>query len=238
MIDTREIAILKTFKYFPLSSRIDEYKNLIPGKYVRYKLSYQDYDNPTDEVEFLVNGRLGENTLDTWENETWNVRLGVSVLDNYFDVSGLSTTSIKYLDDCVIYTKDALYIKKEHLKDFDSNEKIIQYFATIENKWLIEQQRLQTEICHIDRHLYYSVKDYLWVAFVAFCTSIAAMFFDIKLLLIFPIVLGLLFMYWTFGKLKRRHFIKRYKAEHPKDKLANYICLDAFKYENFILHNA
>ena len=234
MINLNQLVILKTYKYFPLSSKIAEWEHLISGKYVRYRYVYNNYDNSRDEIEFLKGGKLGDTSFRKWAPQEWSVKLGISVLDNILNISGLSTSSIIYIDEYLIYTGDSIFIKKDYLDMFDDNRKIIEYFSIIENNWLLEQKRLQTEMYEVDNHLYYRVKDYLWVLFVAFCISIGGAFAELASLCLFPIVIVLELLYVLFRVIRRKQYIKEYKASHPNDKLANYICTNAFCYKNYI----
>jgi len=239
MIDITKLEVLKTFKYIGLSSKIEEWKSVVPGTYYifREKLYHSEV---VDYVELKTDGTIGTSNLNCCGPRKWDVRVHPGKYNssqNSFDVSGLSTMEIIYVDEKIIYctgyaNTPLLFIKKEYVSEYDEDS-ILLHFSKIQNYWLCENKKLMTVTLHIDRILHDAVMFYgPAFAGIVVSTIIACIFGKSYLYyIVAPVIVSFILLFYIILKRKRVATINRYKTEHPQDKLANALTFDAFKFD-------
>lgn len=239
MIDTNNLVLLDKFIFLPLSSRIEDYESIFPGRYILHRENKQ-YGLDEEYVEFLPGGKIGDTNLDVrgFPCKGWSVKIHVGpqmATQNSFDVKGLSTMEIIYCDDILIYAighanMKHFFIRESYAKRFQSNDDILLYLCKIENAWVKKQVQLSFVTNSVDVFLDYREPLGFWIPVIsAFIISgfLAQIewWLWLSVIIVYPVTR---FTFRTMLKMRRKVLIKRYKQAHPEDLLANSPTINAF----------
>lgn len=239
MINVQNLGILDTFRFISLSSKFKEIDTILIGKWIVYNQSGAYNDNA--EIVFEKDGAISYSSFSKKQKE-WIEEKGWSFVEhigrdqatqNSFNVLGMSTMEIVYIDENIIYAKGyadkrILFIKEEAKDIFKSSDDILLFFAKIENFWNSDLNRMRSLVpenlikWHRGPQIFVVfVVAYLISGYVGDKTGFFGTIISFLLVCLIAVpctifITKLLLMRW----------LNKYKTAHPEDKLANYITID------------
>ncbi len=250
-MDSDLIPLIRRYKYLSLSSKIDCFNELIIGKwFVCDSFDLRRFHNQVitfnqdGTFKYSYNKKYSDyidgKELSYIEPEE-KIETGRYVLnkDNFLEIKNVYDIKITYIDEHIILGgKDAIILIKESSLDlFTSNDDILNYFSKIENEWEMDTYRIRDlTYDNYDKYIYNgdwtlpvligAIIIYILLHVFAHIPSVFPLFILVFILsglistaLFFPLFFCL-----------RNRFIKKYKKEHPEDKLANIKSTNPFKF--------
>ena len=239
MINVQNLDILDTFRFISLSSKFEEIDTILIGRWIVYNQS-DDY-NDNAEIVFEKDGAISYSSFSKKQKERieengWSFVEHIGrdqATQNSFNVLGMSTMEIVYIDENIIYAKGyadnrVLFIKEEAKDIFKSSDDVLLFFAKIENFWNSDLNRMRSLVpenlikWHRGPQIFVVlVVAYLISGYVGDKTGIFGTIISFLLVCLIAVACTIFIT-----KLLLMRWLNKYRTAHPEDKLANHITID------------